>query len=205
VYGVGYPYLRKNEGVKYLSPKTNYCYENKKIIDFETFRSQFYNDEAVRLSVDDINKTVFHGIPLLVNHKKDKKVGHVISAWQCKKVPSNVIVMAAVTDDETIKQVDSGKYTDFSFFYENEMQKDENGWKVNNRNIQEISLCERGYMPNCSISVRLSKDDDNRYSLGDFEKNLNNFNYLYFTLIRDLSDWVNFLQLFLHNWCTNYG
>jgi len=142
-----------------LSLKSNYVYKNKTEIPYEEFRQQLYHDEATFLDDADLQDTQFYGKPLLDNHNPDKVAGMIINAWQSSKDKNHILVLAKVEDPEVIELVDSGEYSGLSVGLTLGLEgSDDSAYSVFGKQIDEISLCRKGFFEPCRVYVRASDE-----------------------------------------------
>ncbi len=122
------------------------------------------------------------GLPLLDNHDKRKKVGHILEAWVDGE--EQLWIRAEVDETtamgaETARRIRSGEYRGLSLGMRHGVdetrrtqssssnssaEKIESGWEgvreVFWSNIEEVSVCERGKWPNTVLHSHFSEDPD---------------------------------------------
>jgi hypothetical protein len=188
IYGIAYNEVldvdSNNTKNVMLSPESLNVLNNKNKNSKET-RKVLYHDPAVRLTTTDIKNVNLYGYPIYCEHETNKRVGEIIDCWLTSSVsatgggggggggpnafPSgkkDMVVVAHIWDKEAVDMVDSGTLGSFSVGYDYLFSF---GGKVQDKQMNEISLCREPFFEGCRIQVKAS-DNDSRGAVGPQKK-----------------------------------
>jgi hypothetical protein len=140
-------------------------------------RKVVYNDEAVRLSKEEINRLNFRNLPVYANHNAGKVIGSVVHGG-LEEDTGRVMVTVRVTDPNMIQTIKgNGKLEEPSFSIGYGVRVDDN-WNVTHKTVKEISSVKVPFFDGCHVECFGSKDTistattkDNGVVIDDVDKN----------------------------------
>jgi hypothetical protein len=119
----------------------------------------FYNDESIRFTIQELRDMDLMGTPLCIHHQEELKVGEILHNWVDRNTGDLHIV--AELDGKSklsagmITQVDNGVLSGLSMGYGNIRHMGTG--IVEERRVDEISLCTDPFYDRCEVKVRASK------------------------------------------------
>lgn len=124
-------------------------------------REEFYHDEAVRLSDEDLNKTNgVDGLPICVEHNTRDVVGKVHHSWHGSSANRVINIIARIDQTtprgkQVVADLKAGKYTGFSIGYSTGLSTNGRTGKttLESKEIREISLVEQPFFEKCQLAM----------------------------------------------------
>lgn len=129
--------------------------ENSKVNKSIDNKHDYYHSDAVRLSRRDISK--FKGKPIRVEHEEDLSVGEITDTWVGKDGDmwmTSRVYTDTKTGQKVMECVDNGDFMGLSVGIQ--PVPDESGDYVTDMDVEEISICHKGYYDGARIAIAAS-------------------------------------------------
>ena len=148
IYGLAYNHLIDGERT------TVHCnVEAARSFGTPEGRKRFYHDDAIRFTRAEMEAMDLRGLPLCRQHNPNHRIGSILDHWVDEQ---GLRIMAEITDDAVIDDIDSGRLAGLSVGYGN--QVDMETGLVSGKTLREISAVDDPFFQNCEISVLASKN-----------------------------------------------